>query len=158
MNRETNELQNTLFTQTLMTYGVMVGVFVVLFFIKASIPTVGITAIEVAALIMGSFAPTTITFIGSLVFEYDFIKNNKRVATEFLVAIVWMSLLYIAFECIKAFDGSEWASLVVMAVGIVTMIYSMYRLNHSVKGYVVKDVDISTETADGYICARRRRK
>ena len=157
MNRETKELENTLYTQTLMTYGVMGAVFIVLVLLKTSIPD-KITILDIATIFMASFAPTTISFIGSFVFEYSLIKDNKRVATEFLVTIVFMSLLYIAYECINSFKGQEWCLFVILAFGIMTMIFAAFRLIFSVKGHIIKDGDIATDTSDGYIGARRRIK
>lgn len=107
-------MNESLFSQFLLTYGTMMAILILLIIIRCgSVPvntTTTVTAstatnggmhMEIWSLIINAFTPTTITFVASLIFEEAKLKNNKMVSSILLLFVICMALIYMTFEAVS---------------------------------------------------------
>lgn len=167
----------TIRSQLLLTYGIMVAIFVVS--IMTSYGVQGrIDEAQALSLMLGAFGPTTITYVGVFIIDNRFATEDKTTASWLIVYIATLSLFYAAFESIKiattndtftVVDGAasdaavssisssglliiRLMALISMAIAVISIIHILRVAN---RGKEIPAQD-GHKVADGSICAKRR--
>lgn len=144
----------TLFSQFLLTYGVMTCILLILIAFQAFTSKEGVTTAKIWSLIVNAYSPTTITFIASLMFEHSCIKNDKRKSAWFLFFVIIMALTYVAFEAINAQTENDTASAVLGFVGLLFPVMSLCTLFGSLDGTNTTGIE-KHATADGSVSGKK---
>ena len=139
-----------MYAQLITGYGIMTALIIIA--IICSYWRKGLDYVTFLAIVANAYAPTSISFLATGLFDFDFIKKRKVINSAYITLTVCSALFYAAFS---SMDSIEAELAVVFA--IISIVFSFVAV-FALFGHTTVSLSNATtgrKTSDGTIVGRR---
>lgn len=145
------EKRESIYAQIITAYGIMTALVVIT--VICSCYASGLDYSRLVAVISNAYAPTSISFLATGLFDFEFIKEKKAVNSVYITLTVCTSLFYAAFSCMDFVEGK---ATVVFALLSIVFSFGAVLIIVIHATVLFPSTAEKRKTSDGTIVGRRK--
>lgn len=145
------EKRESIYAQIITAYGIMTAMVIIT--VICSYRANGLEYQRLVAIVSNAYAPTSISFLATGLFDFEFIKEKKVVNSVYVTLTVCTALFYAAFSCL---DSAEGKATVVFAVLSVVFSFGAVLIIVIHATVLLTTTTRKRKTSDGMIVGRSK--